>query len=107
MMVVVVSLTGIASFIIPSYEMRLATRLLYYPFIGMAWIFGLIGLLLAFLLMLTHLGRMNTMGIPYFYSALSGDTIKDTFFRGPLRSLKKRPKESLSEDETRIGDPKG
>jgi spore germination protein KA len=107
MMVVVVSLTGIASFIIPSYEMRLATRLLYYPFIGMASIFGLIGLLLAFLLMLTHLGRMNTMGIPYFYSALSGDTIKDTFFRGPLRSLKKRPKESLSEDETRIGDPKG
>lgn len=107
MMVIVVSLTGITSFIIPSYEMRLAVRVLYYPLIVMAAIFGLIGLMLAFLLVLTHLARINTMGIPYYYSGLSGDTIKDTFFRGPIRSLKKRPKESLSQDETRIGDPKG
>ncbi|WP_223593315.1 spore germination protein [Neobacillus bataviensis] len=107
MMVIVTALTGIASYIIPSYEMRLAARLLYYPFIFMASIFGLIGLMLAFLLVLTHLARINTMGIPYFYSGLSGDTIKDSLFRGPIRSLKKRPIESLSEDETRIGDPKG
>jgi spore germination protein KA len=107
MMVIVVSLTGVASFIIPSYEMRLAVRLLYFPFIVMAAIFGLIGLVLAFLLVLTHLARINTMGIPYFSSGLSGDSIKDTLFRGPIRSLKKRPKESLSQDETRIGDPKG
>lgn len=102
MMVVIVALTGIASFIIPSYEMSSAARLLTYPFIVMAAIFGMIGLELAFLLVLTHLARKNTMGIPYFYSGISGDTIKDTFFRGPIRSLKKRPKESLAQDETRI-----
>ncbi|MFP5111453.1 spore germination protein [Bacillaceae bacterium C204] len=107
MMVIVVSLTGIASFIIPSYEMRLTARLLYFPFIIMAAIFGLIGLMLAFLIVLTHLARINTMGIPYYHSSISGDFIKDTLFRGPIRSLKKRPKESLSQDETRIGDSKG
>jgi spore germination protein KA len=107
MMVIVVALTAIASFIIPSYEMSSAARLLSYPFIAMAAIFGMIGLEIAFLIVLTHLARMNTMGIPYFYSGLSGKSIKDTFFRGPIRSLKKRPKESLAQDERRIGAPKG
>lgn len=107
MMVIVVALTGIASFIIPSYEMSTAARLLTYPFIFMASIFGLFGLELSFLLVLTHLARINTMGIPYFYSGTSSDTIKDTLFRGPIRSLKKRPNESLAKDEMRISDRRG
>jgi spore germination protein KA len=102
MMVIVVAFTGIASFIIPSYEMSSAARLLTYPFIFMSAIFGLIGLELSFLLVLTHLARMNTMGIPYFYSGLSSDAIKDTLFRGPIRSLRNRSKESLAQDQTRI-----
>ncbi|MFP7299340.1 spore germination protein [Neobacillus niacini] len=107
MMVVIVALTAIASFIIPSYEMSNAARLLTYPFIVMAAFFGLIGLEMAFLIVLTHLARMNTMGIPYFYSGLSGKTIQDTIFRGPIRTLKNRSKESLAQDERRIGAPKG
>jgi spore germination protein KA len=107
MMVIVVALTAIASFIIPSYEMSTAARLLTYPFIVMASIFGLMGLELSFLLVLTHLARINTMGIPYFYSGYSGDTIKDSWFRGPIRSLKKRPMESLAKDEMRISDRRG
>lgn len=102
MMVVVVAFTAIASFIIPSYEMSSAARLLTYPVIVLSSIFGLIGLMLSFLLVLTHLARMNTMGIPYFYSGLSGDTIKDTFLRLPIWSLRKRPMESLAQDKIRI-----
>lgn len=102
MMVIVVALTAIASFIIPSYEMSNAARILTYPFIVMASIFGLIGLVISFLVIITHLARLNTMGIPYFYSGISGDTIKDTWFRGPIRSLKKRTQESLAKDEMRI-----
>jgi spore germination protein KA len=41
------------------------------------------------------------MGIPYFYSGLSRNTIKDTIIRGPIWSLKKRSKESLAQDETK------
>jgi spore germination protein KA len=104
MMVIIVALTAIASFIIPSYEMSSAARLLTYPFIIMAGIFGLIGLEISFILVLTHLARLNTMGIPYLYSGISGDTIKDTWFRGPIRSLKKRPMESLAKDEMRLND---
>ncbi|PFH87679.1 spore germination protein [Bacillus sp. AFS088145] len=107
MMVVIVALTGIASFIIPSYEMSNTARLLAYPFILMAALFGLIGLEVSFLLILTHLARMNTMGIPYFYTSFNGNTIKDTLFRAPIKSLKKRPVESLAKDESSISKPKG
>lgn len=101
MMVVVVALTGIASFNIPSFEMSSAARFLTYPFIIMASIFGLIGLEISFLLLLTHLARLNTMGIPYFYAWFSADTFKDTLFRGPISSLKNRPKESFAKDDTK------
>ncbi|MGG0175903.1 spore germination protein [Gottfriedia acidiceleris] len=107
MMVIIVAITGIASFIIPSYEMSNTARLLAYPFIFMAALFGLIGLEVSFLLILTHLARMNTMGIPYFYTWFNRDAIKDTLFRAPIKSMKKRPLESLAKDETRIRDPRG
>jgi len=107
MMVIVVALTGIASFNIPSYEMSSVARLLTYPFIVMASIFGLIGLEISFLLLLTHLSRLDTMGIPYFYSWFTADTIKDTLFRFPIRSLKKRPFESMAKETTRLKNPRG
>ncbi|MFC5449756.1 spore germination protein [Paenibacillus aestuarii] len=107
MMVIIVAFTAIASFNIPSYEMSSAARLLSYPFILMSAIFGLIGLELSFLLVLAHLARLHTMGIPYFYSGMNKETIVDTLFRGPIRSLKNRTKESLAKDKTRIRIQKG
>ncbi|KQL36332.1 spore gernimation protein GerA [Bacillus sp. FJAT-25509] len=106
MMVIITALTGIASFIIPSYEMSNIARLLAYPFIFMAAVFGLIGLEISYLLVLTHLSRMNTIGIPYFYNWFNGDTIKDTIFRAPIWSMKKRPIESLAKDEIRMENPR-
>ncbi|OCT15194.1 spore gernimation protein GerA [Paenibacillus pectinilyticus] len=102
MMVIIVAFTAVASFSIPSYEMSSAVRLLSFPFILMAATFGLIGLELSYLIVFTHLARLNTMGIPYFYSGLNKNTIMDTLFRGPIRSLKERTKESLSKDNSRI-----
>ncbi|PEJ51255.1 spore germination protein [Bacillus sp. AFS002410] len=107
MMVIIVALTGIASFIVPSYEMSSAARLLTYPFIIMSSIFGLIGLEIATILLMTHLVQLNTMGIPYFYVWFNGDTFQDTLFRLPIRFLKKRPKESMAKDETRLKSKKG
>lgn len=102
MMVVIVAFTAIASFIIPSYEMSGAARLLIYPVIAMASVLGMLGLVLALLLILAHLVRLHTIGIPYFYSGFGGDSIKDTFFRGPIGSLKRRPKESMARDVSRM-----
>jgi Bacillus/Clostridium GerA spore germination protein. len=106
-MVVVVAFTGLASFIIPSYEMSSAARLLPYPFILMSSILGLFGLELAFLFVITHLSRLHTMGVPYFYTGLNGGTMRDTLFRSPIWRLKTRPKESMTNNKVRIRNPRG
>ncbi|MFD4703884.1 spore germination protein [Gottfriedia sp. NPDC058432] len=107
MMVVVTALTGVSSFIIPSYEMSNVARIITYPFLVMASIFGLIGLEISFFLLVTHLARIHTIGIPYFYAWFTKDAIKDTLFRAPIKLLKKRPIESVAKDLTRLNDPKG
>lgn len=107
MMVVVTALTGVASFIIPSYEMSNAARIITYPFLVMSSIFGLIGLEISFFLLLTHLARIHTIGIPYFYAWFTKDALKDTLFRAPIKRLKKRPIESVAKDMTRLNNPKG
>ncbi|MBD3919342.1 spore germination protein [Paenibacillus sp. PR3] len=106
-MVVVVAFTGLASFIIPSYEMSSAARLLPYPFIFMSAILGLIGLEFAYLFVLAHLSRLHMMGVPYFYSGLNAGSIRDTLFRAPLWRLKTRAKESLTRNKVRIRNPRG
>lgn len=107
MMVVVTALTGVSSFIIPSYEMSNVARIITYPFLVMASIFGLIGLEISFFLLLTHLSRIHTIGIPYFYAWFTKDAVKDTLFRAPIKWLKKRPMESIAKDLTRLNNPKG
>lgn len=106
-MVVVVAFTGLASFIIPSYEMSSAARLLPYPFILMSAMFGLIGLELSFLFVLAHLARLHTMGVPYFYTGLDIGSMRDTLFRAPIWRLKTRPKESLTNNKVRVRNPRG
>ncbi|PWW04782.1 spore germination protein KA [Paenibacillus cellulosilyticus] len=106
-MVVVVAFTGIASFIIPSYEMSSAARLLPYPFIFMSAILGLIGLELAYLFVLAHLSRLHMMGVPYFYTGLNGGSMRDTLIRAPIWRLRTRAKESLTNNKVRIRNPRG
>ncbi|MEE6450520.1 spore germination protein [Gottfriedia acidiceleris] len=101
MMVVVIALTAISSFMVPSYELSSAIRFLTYPFIIMASLFGLIGLEVSILFLIIHLSRIDTFGIPYFYTGFKGDELKDTIFRGPISGLTKRPKETLVKDTTR------
>ncbi|PGS51669.1 spore germination protein [Bacillus sp. AFS041924] len=107
MMVVVTALTGVSSFIIPSYEMSNVARIITYPFLVMASMFGLVGLEISFFMLLTHLARIHTIGIPYFYAWFTKDAIKDTLFRAPIKRLKKRSIESVAKDLTRLHNPKG
>ncbi|GMK37336.1 germination protein KA [Paenibacillus sp. CCS19] len=106
-MVVVVAFTGLASFIIPSYEMSSAARLLPYPFIFMSAVLGLLGLEFAYLFLLAHLSRMHMMGVPYFYTGLNAGSMRDTLLRAPLWRLKTRAKESLTRNKVRIRNPRG
>lgn len=65
-MVVVVALTGIASFSIPHYNFAIALRMLKVPFILLAASFGGFGLMIGILLLLVHLCALRSLGQPYF-----------------------------------------
>jgi len=105
-MVIVVSLTGIASFTIPRFNMAISIRLLRFPFIALAGMFGLFGIVLGLLLIVTHLCKMRSFGIPYFspIAPLSVKALKDVFIRVPWWAMNERPEQTVKLDVTRQAD---
>ncbi|WP_160722878.1 spore germination protein [Bacillus sp. USDA818B3_A] len=105
-MVIVVSITGIASFTIPRFNMAISIRLLRFPFIVLAGMFGLFGIVLGILILLTHLCKMRSFGIPYLspVSPFSWNGVKDVFIRAPWWSMNKRPNQTVKKDTTREGE---
>lgn len=87
-MVVVIALTGIASFSLPQYNFAVALRLLQLPLMALAAILGGFGLLLGYLLIWNHLARLQSLGVPYLRPLapwVPGQTT-DTVVRRPLVS---------------------
>lgn len=66
-MIVVISLTAVASFSIPSHEMRLAIRLISFPIMIASSLLGFVGIAFSFSLLFMHLSKLETFGVPYFY----------------------------------------
>lgn len=66
-MIVVISLTAVASFSLPSHEMRLAVRLISFPIMVAALLLGFVGIGFSFSLLFMHLSKLETFGVPYFY----------------------------------------
>lgn len=64
-MVITVALTAIASFIVPTYHVGYAFRMLRFLFLLAAAFFGLYGLVLAFLFLLGHLLRLKSFAVSY------------------------------------------
>ena len=94
--VVIVSLTAIASFAIPSYSLTGAYRIIKYLMIFMCALFGLYGFWLAFLIVLIHLVSLKSFGIPYLSPYVSStvnknNDIKDSLFRLPIQFYSNRP----------------
>ncbi|SDS31584.1 spore germination protein KA [Paenibacillaceae bacterium GAS479] len=64
-MVIVVSVTAIATFTLPSYSISIPIRILRFAFMATAASFGLYGIILLSLLLLLHLSSLNSFGEPY------------------------------------------
>jgi len=97
-MVIIVSMTGIASFTIPRFNMAISIRLLRFPMMVLGGSFGLLGIVLGSIIILTHLCKLTSLGIPYFspLGPLNWSELKDVFIRAPWWALKKRPTEYVS-----------
>ncbi|MBN6188719.1 spore germination protein [Aneurinibacillus sp. BA2021] len=91
-MVIIVSLTAIASFIVPVFDMAYAIRLLRFPMMILAWLFGMVGIAMGMMVIIGHLISMETMGTPYGtpLAPLRWSDWKDSVIRAPLRYIDKR-----------------
>lgn len=105
LMVIVVALTAIASFVVPSNELSTTLRLLTFPLILLAGTIGFIGITFGFMMILIHLTRLESFGVPYLapVAPLRFKDLKDTFIRVPIYMMNERPKDSRAVQMEAIG----
>lgn len=106
-MVIVVSLTAISSFVFPSPDLSSSIRLLRFPFMTLAAMFGLLGIIIGVIIMVMHLASLRSFGIPYLspMGPLILQDQKDAFIRLPLYRLSTRPRlmnQKILFEKTRI-----
>jgi len=93
-MVIIVSITAIASFATPSFDMAISARLIRFLFMLGAASFGFYGIILCILMMVVHLCSLRSFGVPYmapfapFIPVNNGDTV----VRLPWWTLRQRPR---------------
>ncbi|RUS47191.1 spore germination protein [Cohnella sp. AR92] len=106
-MVIIVALTGVASFIIPSYEMSSAARLLSYPALLISSLLGLLGLAFFFMMIVIHLCKASTLGVAYYAPPFTAQAAKDTLIRAPMWKQRERPRDTAPSNRTRQRNPRG
>ena len=92
-MVIVVAITAIGSFTVPSMEASYPIRLLRFPLMLLAAAFGLYGVMLGLLAILVHLVHLRSFGFPYLepLAPLKLNELRDVFFRAPRWQMMLRP----------------
>lgn len=92
-MVVVVALTGIASFSLPQYSIGIAFRILRFPMMLLAATMGGFGLMIGSLLILVHLMSLRALGQPYLspISPLRLRELRDVIIRAPSKLSNRHP----------------
>jgi spore germination protein KA len=92
-MVIIVSLTGIASFTIPRFNMAISIRMLRFPLMILAGIFGLFGIIFGVVLITVHLCSLRSFGVPYLSGIAPYDSRQqqDIMIRVPWWKMVFRP----------------
>ncbi|WNR46797.1 spore germination protein [Paenibacillus roseipurpureus] len=92
-MVMVVAITGIASFMMPQYATGIALRMLRFPIMFLSGMLGLLGLMLGFIVIVIHLCSLRSLGVPYLQplAPMKGSEMKDVLVRAPIWYMRRRP----------------
>jgi len=97
-MVIVVALTGIASFSMPQYNFGIALRVLRFPLMILAATLGGFGLMVGYLFILLHLVKLQALAEPYLKvlapfkkKTLLGDVLLRRSMKKQLKTSKQRP----------------
>ncbi|QQE79693.1 spore germination protein [Alicyclobacillus sp. SO9] len=90
--VIVVAMSGIASFTIPRYNFGFSYRILRFFVLLLAGTVGLYGITLSFIVILTHQLNLRSFGVPYMspLSPRNPRQLLDVLVRAPRRYLPQR-----------------
>ncbi len=102
-MVIVVSLTAICSFLFPSYGLSNTFRLLRFPMMGLAAIFGLFGVMIGIIALILHMCSLRSFGVPYMspFAPFIPSEQKDSILRFPRWALLNRSRLLSPNNKTR------
>jgi len=94
--VIIVAMTSIATFAIPNISLVYSFRLVKYGLLLAAAVLGFLGLGLGLIVTLIHLASLNSFKFPYLMPFAAAEMnnyqeLKDSIFRLPLSTFKKRP----------------
>lgn len=92
-MVIIVSITAISSYVIPSNMMSISVRMIRFVLMGLAASFGLYGILCGIIIFVLHLTHLRSFGVPYMspFAPFVLKDQKDTLFRVPWPRMLRRP----------------
>ncbi|SFJ70940.1 spore germination protein [Thermoflavimicrobium dichotomicum] len=92
-LVMVVAITGIASFLLPRYTTGIAIRMLRFPIMILSGILGLLGMMLGVIALVIHLCTLRSFGVPYLspIAPLKTRELKDVLYRAPWWKMDTRP----------------
>lgn len=93
-LVIVVAVTAISSFSIPTYSAGITLRILRFTGMFSAAALGLFGVIMFFLLICSHLVRLKSFGVSYVSPVVpySLSEWKDLLIRAPLKMMRRRPR---------------
>ncbi|CAM3915822.1 spore germination protein [Mesobacillus thioparans] len=107
-LLIIVALAALASFTTPVYRMGNTIRLLRFPFLFFAELWGLLGIVVSFSFLLTHLLRLTSLGRPFLeplYPPRVTD-FKDAIIRLPFTMQYNRPQYLRTKNPVRFSEKK-
>ncbi|CAN7439594.1 spore germination protein [Paenibacillus sp. LjRoot56] len=89
-MVIVVAMTGIASFAIPSFSTAIALRMLRFPVMLFTAYCGVFGLSLSLFILILHLCSLQSFGVPFLAVTNNGSSIRSNIMKYVLLPVRYR-----------------
>ncbi len=101
--IIVVSFSAMCTFVLTSPGIALITRILRIPLMLAAASFGLFGFSFVWLIIITHLTGLTSVGVPFLapLAPTRYADLKDSLIRALLTSMTKRPVSIPSQDKVR------
>lgn len=101
-MVIIIAVTGLASYSVPDYRLSSSLRMFRFGFVILAAALGLIGIAGGFLVLVAVLCSFKSFGMPYLAPVAPKTTpVGDVVLRTPLSGMKRRPDELNPQDDYR------